>query len=239
VRNTSLSQHPSPDQSDRVAAPPSESIGSAEKSLSTLLLLPMAERQPRRGILLGIAALMLIGNVSPGLNEAEASRAQAAAAPANQTHTAQIEGITIEAEMPRDVSGSLNTDVIFVFEATSDGEWKEQPVADIVIGNAITYLPPPGARTLGFVAGEATAAIDLEPGFAGRICLELETSSRSDFLRSLGYRRSTTITGIRPALTDQATCSAYFASENRDLGPASQVYAHLDGRHDWIRTRRG
>ena len=143
-------------------------------------------------------------------------------------YIAQAGGITIEAEMPRDVSGSLNTDVIFVFEATSDGAWQEQPVADIIVGNAITYQPRPEASTLGFVAGEATAAIDLDPGFAGRICLKLDTSSRSDYLWALGNRRSTTITGIKPALTDQATCSAYFASENRFRGPASKVYARLD-----------
>ena len=254
--DTPLSQDLSPDPSYLALAAPSEPLVVAKRSPPTLLPLAMVERQPRRAAFVGIAASVLIGTVSAGLNDAEASKTQAAVAPVNQMRTtplasalsvetsklivppveqgslsqyiAQAGGITIEAEMPTDVSGSLDTGVIFVFEATSDGEWKEQPVADIVPGKAITYLPPPEASTLGFVAGEATAAIDLKPGFAGRICLKLDTSSRSDYLWALGNRRSTTITGIRPALTDQATCSAYFASENRSRGAASKVYARLD-----------
>jgi hypothetical protein len=241
----------------------------AKKSRPTLLPLVVIDRQPRRAIFVGIAASVLIGSVSAGLNEAEASKAQAAVAPVSQMrtsplesalsveasklivqpveqsslsqHIAQAGGITIEAEMPTNVSGSLNTDVIFVLEATSDGEWKEQPVADVVLGKAITYLPPPEASTLGFVAGEATAFIDLEPGFAGRICLKLSTSSRSDYLWALGNRRSTTITGIEPRAINEATCSAYFASENRSRGAASRVYARLDpaassdlARQAWI-----
>jgi hypothetical protein len=273
VKNTRLSQVPSPDQSDRAAAAPRKSTGSAKGSRSTLLppvitrlgvvankaavFGDIADGYPKRALfVVGIAASVLIGGVGAGSNEAEASKTQAEVTPVGHVRTtssggalpvetskfvvqrvdqellsqriAQVEGITIEAEMPRDVGGSLNTDVIFVFEANSDGEWKEQPVADIVVGDAITYLPPPEAKTLGFVAGEATAAIDLEPGFAGRICLKVDTSSRSDFLWALGHRRSTTITGIKPELTDEATCSAYFASENRSRGAASRVYARLN-----------
>jgi hypothetical protein len=256
VKSTPLSQDLPPDQSGHAAAAPSEGIGSAEEPPPLLLSVSRAEpRPPMRAVFVGIAASVLLVNLSVGLSGDEASKAQAAVAPMKQIriipfdsapveilkfiarrvepasllqYTAQAEGITIEAEMPRDVSGSLNTTVIFVFEATTDGEWKEQPVADIVIGDTITYLPPPGTRTLGFVAGEVTAAVDLDPGFAGRICLELDTSSRSDFLWALGSRRSTTITGIRPALTDQATCSAYFASKARTSGVASRIYARLD-----------
>jgi hypothetical protein len=256
VKNTPLSQDLPPDQSGHAAAAPSEGIGTAEEPPPLLLPVPRAECQPpMRAVFVAMAASVLVVNLSAGLSGAEGSKAQAAVAPATQLriipsdsasveisksiarrvepasllqYSAQAEGITIEAEMPSDVSGSLNTTVIFVFEATSDGEWKEQPVADIVIGDTITYLPPPGTRTLGFVAGEVTAAIDLKPGFAGRICLEVDTSSRSDFLWALGYRRSTTITGIRPALTDHATCSAYFASDDRTSGLASRIHAYLD-----------
>ena len=229
MKKMPLFQDLSPDRSDQAAAVSNKSAGSTTKPPSALLLavaglgvaLTIAtagaqgeqgqvgafdQRTPVDLALYVDTSKLLPHQVNQGLFSQQ---------------IAQVEGITIEVEMPKNVRGSLNTDVVFVFEATSDGEWKEQPVADVVVGNTITYVPPPGARTLGFIAGDATAAIDLEPGFVGRICLELDTSSRSDFLQSLGYRRSTTITGIKPALTDQATCSAYFASANRSRGAAS------------------
>lgn len=131
------------------------------------------------------------------------------------------EEITIEAQMPTRTRGSLNTDIIFIYAAPSDGEWQETPVADVGIGNSIQYQPSPGIRKLGFVAGEATAAIDLTPGFTGRICLALDTQSRGDFLWALGFRRSTTITSITPKLADKDSCSTYFASENESPTAAS------------------
>lgn len=119
----------------------------------------------------------------------------------------EYEPIVIEAQMPPNIEGTLESEVVFVYEALNEEEWDPKPAADVAVGNAVRYRPKPHVSVLGFTAGEAVAATPLTPHFSGRICLGIETVSSNDFLWALGFRRVSRIVAIKPSLTEASECS--------------------------------
>jgi hypothetical protein len=113
--------------------------------------------------------------------------------------------ITIEAVFPQNLRGPL-TSSIEVYEAVSETAWSSDPVTVLTLQTPeITYRPRAIPTTLGFIADDATASTIIDE-FVSRVCLQVDTKSRSRLLWALGASRSVKITGITPSGTRGSQC---------------------------------